>query len=45
MKDDNAKNLINALLAKNPKQRSTTTFENIKAHPFFKGFDWTALLN
>lgn len=45
MKDEHAKNLISALLLKDPKQRATATFEKIKAHDFFKGFDWHALLN
>lgn len=45
MKDEQAKSLINSLLIKQPKQRSATTFDKIKQHPFFKGFDWSALLN
>lgn len=45
MKDEQAKNLINALLIKNQKLRSATTFEMIKGHSFFKDFDWNALLN
>jgi cGMP-dependent protein kinase 1 len=45
MKDEQAKNLINALLIKNPKLRSATTFEMIRGHGFFKNFDWNALLN
>ena len=36
MKDHNAKNLINALLIKNPKQRSATSFQMIREHSFFK---------
>jgi serine/threonine protein kinase len=45
MKDEHAKSLITSLLVKQPKQRSTTTFDKIKQHPFFKGFDWTGILN
>ena len=44
MKDESAKNLINSLLLKNPKQRGGMTFDKIKSHDFFKGFDWTALM-
>lgn len=44
MKDDKAKKLIWQLLAKNPKQRGELNFEKIKKDEFFKGFNWSGLL-
>ena len=41
-----AKNLISQLLDKNnPSNRLGGSYNNLKSHPFFTGFDWDLLLN
>jgi hypothetical protein len=44
MKDKDAKELINCLLIKDPRERGRLTFEKIKRSAFFKGFNWRKLL-
>jgi hypothetical protein len=40
-----AKNLIAQLLDKtNPSNRLGGSFQNLKSHPFFAGFDWVILV-
>ena len=39
-----AKELVLRLLSKNPAKRLGGSIENLKAHPFFAGFEWDKLL-
>lgn len=43
-KDEKAKKLIASLLNKDPRKRGEFSFEKIKKSDFFKGFNWSKLL-
>ena len=44
-KQEKSKEIINQLLSKNPAKRLGGSFDNIKSHPWFSGFDWDKLLS